>query len=182
MGLSLRQLARTSGLSSSFISLVERGETSLSLTSLFTIAAALKTDPTDLIGQSHHEVNDEQPTYGIWRGRLLSSEPSVSLGERDYFQFSSNPPGAHLEPLLVNIQPSTQPKQPSTHDGEEVVHVLFGELQVTLGDQIVTLDAGDGIHFMSTTPHSVQNRTLYTTQAFWVTLRASSHQSLEQQP
>lgn len=174
LGMSVRELSRAAGLSSSFVSLVERGESSLSLTSLFAIAGALRTDPGKLIGEDQPAV-DDQAKFALWRRTGIYGKPSVSLGERDYFHFSASLPGKQLEPLIVNIQPSSQPKQLSVHSGEEVAYILSGEVQVNIDGQVIVLTAGDGIQFSSAVPHSVENRTEYTAQAFWVSASHDGH-------
>jgi mannose-6-phosphate isomerase-like protein (cupin superfamily) len=63
----------------------------------------------------------------------------------------------HMEPFLVTLEPATlaSPK-PASHDGEEFLFVLEGEMEVTLGDHSDVLQPGDAVYYDSKIPHLVQ--------------------------
>ena len=63
----------------------------------------------------------------------------------------------HMEPFLVTLEPTTV-KTPKTasHDGEEFLFVLEGEMEVTLGEHSDVLQPGDAIYYDSNIPHLVQ--------------------------
>jgi quercetin dioxygenase-like cupin family protein/DNA-binding XRE family transcriptional regulator len=62
--------------------------------------------------------------------------------------------GRHMEPFIVDIDPDAQQKQ-STHEGEEFIHVLEGELSLEYGTGKETLKPGDSIYYDSIVPHRV---------------------------
>jgi transcriptional regulator with XRE-family HTH domain len=169
--LSLRDLATSSGLSASFLSLVERGECSLSLTSLFAIARALDIDPGDVLNAA---ATTPQPRaeYGIWRGVRDAVRHTV-VGEREYFPFEADVPGGIVNPLFFRMQPTLTMAPVTSHDGEEVAFVLSGTLCVRLRDEEVELGPGDAIHFSSQTPHAIANRTRGVVEALWLTVGAA---------
>jgi quercetin dioxygenase-like cupin family protein len=43
------------------------------------------------------------------------------------------------------------------HEGEEFDYVLSGKVQVTVGDHVNTLSAGDSLHFNSGIPHKLRS-------------------------
>ena len=174
-GMSLRDLATRSGLSSSFLSLVERGQCSLSLTSLFAISDALSINPTDLLDAS--ATTDAQPQeHALWRAASADGPPTMTVGEREYFRLPVAFEGQTLDPLYFRIHPTSTISPLAVHGGEEFAYVVRGNLWVRLRDQEFSLAAGDAIHFSSTTPHTVANRTDQAVDAFWV----STHSDLRE--
>lgn len=174
-GLSLRDLATRSGMSASFLSLVERGECSLSLTSLFGIARALEIDPADVVGAASNAA-PAQAEFGIWRAGDRPKPKSV-VGEREYFAFSAAVAQSGLRPIFLRIHPTKVALPRLSHEGEEVAVVLSGTLTFELRDEIVELAAGDAIHLSSQTPHTILNRTDGIVEAIWLSADgdASAH-------
>ena len=62
----------------------------------------------------------------------------------------------HMEPFLVTLKPSETAEERSTHDGQEFIFVLHGEMEVRLGEEIHILESGDSIYYDSTVPHLVK--------------------------
>jgi quercetin dioxygenase-like cupin family protein/DNA-binding XRE family transcriptional regulator len=62
--------------------------------------------------------------------------------------------GRHMEPFIVDIEPDAQ-QEKSTHEGEEFIHVLAGELSLEYGAGKETLKAGDSVYYDSIVPHRV---------------------------
>lgn len=169
---SLRDLAAASGLSPSFLSLVERGECSLSLTSLFSIAHALKIDPSDVLNAGAAPVQPKAE-YGLWRGTHNATTHTV-VGEREYFPFAADIAGGVLNPMFFRMQPTVTIAPVAVHDGEEVAFVVSGTLWLRVRDDEVELQPGDAIHFSSQTPHSIANRTNQPVEALWLTTNGSA--------
>jgi transcriptional regulator with XRE-family HTH domain len=169
--LSLRDLAVKSGLSSSFLSLVERGECSLSLTSLFAIAEALGLEPSALL-QFDPAAQSAPREFSVWRGTEGASG-SMVVGEREYFPFMPGFEGRQFETLYFQIHPTKVVSPLATHEGEEVAFVTHGELSIRVRDEEITLSAGHAIHFPSTVPHTIFNKTTDVVEALWVMTRPS---------
>jgi quercetin dioxygenase-like cupin family protein/DNA-binding XRE family transcriptional regulator len=62
--------------------------------------------------------------------------------------------GRHMEPFIVDIEPSAV-QEKSTHEGEEFIHVLEGNLALEYGTDSKTLKAGDSVYYDSIVPHRV---------------------------
>jgi uncharacterized cupin superfamily protein len=63
-----------------------------------------------------------------------------------------------MEPFLIDIHPgSAQGVRPSTHEGEEFIYVLSGEIEVLYGKDIYRLKTGDCIYYDSIVPHHVHS-------------------------
>jgi quercetin dioxygenase-like cupin family protein len=62
----------------------------------------------------------------------------------------------YMEPFLVSLEPSETQEERSTHDGQEFIFVVQGEMEVRLGEEIHILQSGDSIYYDSTVPHLVK--------------------------
>ncbi|WP_022881495.1 helix-turn-helix domain-containing protein [Gryllotalpicola ginsengisoli] len=174
-GLSLRELAGHAGLSSSFLSLVERGECSLSLTSLFAISAALSITPADLLDSSHTAEPAPQE-FALWRAAAAAARPTMSVGEREYYRLPTAFDGQELDALYVRIHPTSTIAPLATHEGEEFAYVVRGSMWLRLRDHELVLGEGDGVHFSSGTPHTIANLTSEPVDAIWVSTHSAPHE------
>jgi len=60
----------------------------------------------------------------------------------------------HMEPFIIDIEPNAEQKK-STHEGEEFIYVLSGNLTVEYGTESNTLREGDSVYYDSIVPHRV---------------------------
>ncbi len=60
-----------------------------------------------------------------------------------------------MEPFLITMVPS-EVKELSTHDGQEFIFVLEGEMRAQVRDQVEILRPGDAVYYDSTNPHLVK--------------------------
>ncbi|UTR11997.1 XRE family transcriptional regulator [Evansella sp. LMS18] len=148
--LTLKGLSEKTGLSVSFLSQVERGSSSIAITSLKKISDALEVQITDFFenvsNRNFHVKQSEHHTFRI----------EGSLAE--YTRLGGNFTGRSLEPLLVSLAPG----QPSSdkvfnHPGEEFYYVIEGVVLFTVEEKEYLVKAGDSIHFPSDIPHQWEN-------------------------
>jgi len=152
--LSIKDLADRTSLSSSFVSQVERGVSSVSFASLHSFCRALGVSLAEFFGDNGAQEEavamhrDQQVVH------LGGKTPAVTLSEAAInFRFlSTNFPTRQYEAMLGEIAPGYD-FPPSTHEGEEFGYVLEGKLQLTVSDEVHQLGPGDSYHFASTTPH-----------------------------
>lgn len=164
-GLSLRDLSRLTGFSISFLSLVERGRSSLALTSLQTVASALGTN----VGRFFPDESEPREPIQVPHVTRASGAQALSTGsQRTYKPLSGRGSDRVLEPLLVSVEPSDTIEERYSHPGEEFAYVLSGELLFVIDGLEYRLGPGDSIHFKSTVPHSIHNDTDEPVQALWV--------------
>ncbi|HAJ35146.1 MAG TPA: MerR family transcriptional regulator [Chloroflexi bacterium] len=142
LGLSLEDLAQRTGLTASFLSLVERDMSNPSLESLRHIAEALGVPPFYFSQENG--------------GAATMQNPVVRATERIKITF---PPGDVTSELLVpnlrhklevfisHVKPSAgNIARPPQMDSEECLLVLQGSLRVVLNEQVYELSAGDSIY------------------------------------
>ena len=63
-----------------------------------------------------------------------------------------------MEPFIVTLLP-TDAEEFSSHDGQEFIFVLEGEMKVQVGDKVEFLKPGDAVYYDSTQPHLVKSAT-----------------------
>lgn len=177
-GMSLRDLAQRAGLSSSFLSLVERGECSLSLTSLFAISQALGVNPAVLI-EAADAVEMRPQEFSLWRASSAATTPTMTVGEREYYRLPQTFEGQALDPLYFRIHPTATVAPLASHDGEEFAYVVSGCLWLRVSDREITLGPGDAIHFSSQTPHTIANLTNQPVEAIWVSTHSDVAHGLD---
>jgi quercetin dioxygenase-like cupin family protein len=165
-GLSLRDLSRLTGFSIGFLSLVERGQSSLALTSLYKVAKALDREVADFFQPNGGVPKEHLPPHVTRAGE--HAEISIAGSNRTYRLLSDRARDRVLEPLLVTVQPTETVEEPYSHDGEEFAYVLSGSLLVIVNGTRYRLAPGDSIYFPATVPHAIHNDAEEPTRVLWV--------------
>ena len=155
--LSLKDLADRTGLSSAVLSQVENHLISPPLGTLIRIAKALDVKPGYFF--------DEHPDKSFTLVRKDERKPVSRFASKKGVQYGyayeslgHDMKDRHMEPFLVTLESTTlKSPKPSTHDGEEFIFVLQGEVEVTLRDHGDVLKPGDAIYYSSGIPHLVQS-------------------------
>jgi mannose-6-phosphate isomerase-like protein (cupin superfamily) len=73
-----------------------------------------------------------------------------------------------MEPHFFRIAPEAGSGESYTHEGEEFLYILRGELQIALENQQYRLKPGDSFYFESATPHKWKNPGRAETWVLWV--------------
>jgi len=155
-GLSLKELAESSGFSTALLSQMENHLISPSLGTMVKLAAAFGVKVGDLLGETHEEPftivrKDERKKVS-----RFASKDGVKYGY-SYESLGFEKKDRRMEPFIVTLEPATvKTLKTSVHDGEEFIFVLEGEMEVILGDHTDILYPGDSIYYDSTIPHRVQ--------------------------
>ncbi|HYW85470.1 MAG TPA: cupin domain-containing protein, partial [Spirochaetia bacterium] len=88
----------------------------------------------------------------------FSGRQRSSHSDLDFFSLAANKTGRHMEPFVIDIHPaSAQETQASTHEGEEFIYVLSGEVEIEYGRETYRLSPGDSIYYDSIVPHHVHS-------------------------
>jgi transcriptional regulator with XRE-family HTH domain len=159
--LKIIDIANKTGLSSSFISQVERSLVSPSIDTLKKIGDALDTPLSYFFESSpdtkakdgnYNNFDEDSPVVHLNERKLLSPEPGVNF-------YLLNPDMSGPIEFIYNIyEPGAGTGKGSySHKGHECGLILEGELLVTIGDKSYTLRKGDSITFSSEEPHSKKN-------------------------
>lgn len=157
----LDETATAAGISKPFLSQVERGLATPSLTSLAGIATALGVTLQYFVDTP----SEERSVRRAAQLRFFSFADSTDL----FARLTNSSVGTQLESILVRL-PAGQKEaaEVTTHAGEEFVYVISGELSLTLEGKTFVLNAGDSAHYESTVPHAWANTGEVETTLVWV--------------
>jgi len=156
-GLSLAQVARAAGISQGFLSAVERSHMSASVGTLRKLAGFYKTSILDLFGAP--ESNSR--LVPAEKRRMLQAGPGVRM---DLLAWGNTV----MEPHLFRIAPKSGSGEAYTHEGEEFLFVLRGELHIFVQNEQFRLKAGDSFYFESAAPHKWFNPGRVETRVLWI--------------
>lgn len=149
-GLSLRTLAELCDLSPNTISLIERGESSPSVSTLHRLATALGVQITAFFERSPEQAQVVM-THASERRRSGNAYvvlESLATGLEEQA----------MEPFLVTMKPGADSgSQRMVHGGQELVYCLEGELEYEVDGQHYRLARGDTLLFQAQLPHRWRN-------------------------
>lgn len=149
-GLSIRDLAKKSGLNVNTLSMIENGKTSSSLETLQQLSFALKTPITAFFEAS-------APKNKIAHYKA-SERPSVAFAHGMLEDLGAGMPRRGAETFLVTLKPhSNSGENLIVHTGREIVFCLEGQLTYTIEDLTFLLEPGDSLFFEAHLPHRWQN-------------------------
>lgn len=163
-GLSLAALSDQTDVSIGAISNLERGASSPSLRTLLSITNALGVSIGDLFGDGSAPA---PPSHSFL----------VRKGERRKLKFwrtgitkelLTNVDQVDIELLFLTIEPSGSTGESYTHRGEEAGFLIEGELELTVDQETVRLQAGDAFGFRSDRPHSFRNPVDRVARVLWI--------------
>lgn len=159
--LSLRELAEMTGTSASFISQLERGLTGASTASLNQMASALGVSVAMLFEESANA------NHGVLR---RSERPSLPPGDGCRKMLLSRPPLSDMEVYVgeFDIGGSTGSALYTHGDAHEMLVVLRGIVEVSLGDARHILEEGDSIEYATSTPHRSENIGSGRAEVMWI--------------
>jgi transcriptional regulator with XRE-family HTH domain len=182
-GLKVAELARRVGVTPSLISQIERGHSRPSVSTLFALAQALDV-PVDAFfresprsgepawppGESPPEPRGDrtEQTGGRYLVRKLDRAAIDIEGGVRWERLTSDTMD-HLDFFELIYQPGAQshPRQ-YTHPGTEMVLMMRGCLEITVGFESYRLLPGDSINFPSSMPHRYLNPGAETAHAVTV--------------
>lgn len=149
-GLSQRKLAALAGVSNATVSLIEHGRTDPSMGLLKKILDSLGVSFAEFFASGSRSAEK----YFYKRDELSE----IGSGPISYLQVGSDLSDGQLQILYERYQPGADTGQSMlSHDAEEGGIVLKGRLEVTVGDRVQVLAAGDAYRFNSRLPHRFRN-------------------------
>ena len=169
-GLTLVQLGQQVGLSASYLSQIERGETMPSLSRLTTLAKALDVE----VGYFFEDDVSAPCIIRLNQGKRLSGTADAIME-----LLSADLTDKKIQPYRLVCQPGASRDQPPTYPGEELGFILKGQLTVTVGEETFVLKAGDSIHYETLEPHSWRNEGDEECIAIWAVSPPVSEAELE---
>jgi len=149
-GLSQRKLAQIAGVSNATVSLIEHGRTDPSMGLLRKILNSLGVSFAEFFSSA----TSTSEKYFYSRDELSE----IGSGPISYLQVGSDLSESQLQILYERYDPGADTGQSMlSHDAEEGGIVLQGRLELTIGDEVQVLRAGDAYLFNSRLPHRFRN-------------------------
>jgi DNA-binding transcriptional MerR regulator/quercetin dioxygenase-like cupin family protein len=157
-GLSLAQVARSTGVSVGFLSSLERGQMRSSVATLRRIARFYRTNILSLFETAGDNPRLVRPA----QRKVLETNAGVRM---ELLAWGNTA----MEPHLFRVKPGGGSGESYTHEGEEFLHVLRGTFEIWLGKvEHYRLNTGDSLYFESSTPHRWRNPGRAETWLLWV--------------
>lgn len=144
--LTLECIANDTGFSVDYLKEIEAGRTIPPVGAILQIARALEIDSTSLLREPDS---------------VVEKRIKAQTQRTENYAYTSLTPGAenkHIKAFRVFVAAQQEHKGVGYHhEGEEFGYVLAGKVEVTVGDQVNTLAAGDSLHFNSGIPHKLRS-------------------------
>ena len=154
-GWTIKRLADAAGLSSPFLSRVERGLTIPSIPTLQGLADTLKVDIESFFAK------DEHRRYVISRKGSRRREVALRGREQkiayELELLADEMESPLMEPALITVNADPDQLTTNSHGGQEFVYVLEGEIGITLGARTFVLKEGDAAYWDGGLPHGAVN-------------------------
>lgn len=140
------QLANETGFSIDYLKEIEAGKEIPPVGALLQISRALELDAGFLLREE--EAN-------------LEKRITAFSKRTENYAYTTLTPGAehkHLKAFKITVDAQQDHKGVGyQHEGEELVYVLTGEMEIIVGDHVNRLKTGDSLHFNSGVRHKMRN-------------------------
>jgi DNA-binding transcriptional MerR regulator/quercetin dioxygenase-like cupin family protein len=155
--LSLAQVADAVGISVGFLSALERSQMSGSVGTLRKLARFYKTNILEFFDANGAASRQVRPADR----KVLEAGAGVRM---ELLAWGNTV----MEPHLFCVAPAAGSGESYTHEGEEFIYVLRGDLEIMLAGEKYHLKPGDSFYFESATPHRWKNPGRKETWLLWV--------------
>ncbi len=154
--LSLKDLAERSALTENQLERIEKNELLPSLAPLIKVARVMGVrlgtflDDQDTLGPVVNRADERIETISF------SNNNTEARESMHFYSLAGQKSGRHMEPFLVDLlENESKDFKSSSHEGEEFLYVIDGEVEINYGDQVYLLAKGDTIYYDSIVAHHV---------------------------
>lgn len=156
--MTLQMLGEAARTSVGYLSQIERDQATPSLGTLAQIARALGVGVDYFIAAP----SVENAFSRSEERRRFSIDGTSIVYERITTEF----PGNMLSSFIMTV-PAGYRSETVSHEGEELLYVLSGEITQRLGQDEMVMKAGDALHFRGNQPHAWSNHTALPARLLW---------------
>ncbi|WP_136245637.1 helix-turn-helix domain-containing protein [Mycobacterium intracellulare] len=143
-GLTLEQLAEQTGLTKSYLSKIERRQSTPSIAVALKVARALDVD----VGRLFSDESAEE--------KITVDRAHRGAGAERYRVLASTRLGKSMSPFVVRPTDDPADDPHPEHVGQEFVFVHAGRVELDYGDQIIALGTGDSAYFDASVSHKIR--------------------------
>lgn len=149
-GLSLAEVAEGTAISPSFLSMVENGQSDMTVSRLMRLVHWYGVSIADLL---------PAPTNLPVRVVPADERRSLELADEGITILMLAPNGRNaMMPVLNVYADQGGMAEAAQHDGEEFVHILEGSVELTIGEaEPIVLRPGDSAYYRADVPHAFRN-------------------------
>ncbi len=159
--LSLQEVSSATGISASFLSLVENGKSDITLGRLMKLAGFFDVHVSDLLPPGA----GRDPIVV----RAADRKHFASPGEGIDLYLLGPDSERRMLPLVAEFGPGAGSAEMFTHEGEEYMYVLRGRVCLEVeGHEPVVLEEGDGAYYRADRPHRLRTPEGETASVFSV--------------
>jgi transcriptional regulator with XRE-family HTH domain len=156
--LTLKDVARVTGLSVSLISRIENEDISPSIETLSKLAKFFGVKVSCLFSE-----DDADQKYEIIRRDQRKTIFSIISDKKSnngylYESFSSRKQDKKLDPFIVTLSEKFHGDHTFNHEGEVFIYVLKGALELFLENCLITLEEGDSIYLDASLEHKFHSK------------------------
>lgn len=172
LGLTVHNVAKSTGLTVGFISQIERDISRPSLASLYAVARALDTSVDQFVSEApvrqHQMVSHSNKRTKFSLG---ATEPFYEFLEPGFAEAKLNACITHVPPGFAS--------ETMRHEGEDFVYLISGSMIYVVDEVEYPLQAGGTLHFSSSLPHRSRNPGTEVATELWVgTMRVFSESAV----
>ena len=155
-GLQLTDLAEAAGIQVSQIALVENNEVSPSISTLIKIARRMGVRLGTLLDGT--EVTSPIVSSPQKLRSTVNTSKAGDNAHLDFYSLAGQKNDRNMEPFFINVNYVEQEKDNySSHEGEEFIYILEGQVEVFYGSEKYLLNPGETIYYDSIVPHLVRS-------------------------
>ena len=159
--LSIRSLAKQSGLSVNTLSLIENGKTSPSVSTLHLLAQTMNVSITAFFENEHQ---DKRIVY-----QKAGERQQIVFSQGHMEKLNEGMPRLGSEPFITKLEPNANSGEtPVVFAGREFIYCLEGHITYTVEDDTYPLAPGDSLIFDAYMPHSWRNTAATNSSALLV--------------
>jgi transcriptional regulator with XRE-family HTH domain len=156
--MTLESLAKESNISLDLMENIEKGKIVPSLTPLTKIARSL--------GVRLGTFLDDAPQTGpiiVKKGKsdrvmyFSGEENQTDVSALEFYSLGAGKNDRNMEPFIIDVHTNEGEFVLSSHEGEEFIYVLEGEIEVKYGKDNYIISKGDSIYYDSIVPHHLHS-------------------------
>ena len=145
----MQEIAEASDLSKSMISKIENNKAIPSVAALVKIANSLGTNISSLLEQDAW-VNAIVTTRQKAKENLTSTEKGYSI-----YPYATEYPEKKMQPFLFVAKKGKVIPHEVSHEGEEFVYIIKGQMTMQVGETEYLLNTGDSLYFNALQKHGI---------------------------
>jgi len=146
-----QEVADLCGFTKGMLSKVENGKVIPSLATLSKVGKALGVKVSTLLENEGNQVATFLPDVYVNEKNFISTDKGYSI-----FAAAADYTDKKMQPVFISVRKGELKKHLLTHEGEEFIYIIKGEMIFRVANTEYALKAGDSLYFDALQPHGLQ--------------------------